>query len=207
MAHDDAREFDAAVVRDMRHWIERAVIGLNLCPFAKAVHVHGLIHYVVSHATSAHGLSADLERELLALVAADPLARDTTLLMAPDCLVSFLDFNDFVAQAEQLLGSLGLEGELQIAAFHPQYRFAGTSHDDIGNYTNRAPYPTLHVLRETSVDKAVAAFPEADVIFEHNIETLRHLGRGGWDALGVQRSTPLPVAPMVSGKRRGRYGP
>ena len=181
-------ERDAAVMADMQHWLERAVIGLNLCPFAKSVHVKGQVHYVVSHATDAPSLRGDLARELLALKAADPQHRDTTLLMAPYCLQDFLDFNDFLAQADALLAELGLEGELQIASFHPRFQFAGTELDDITNYTNRAPYPTLHLLRESSIDKAVAAFPDAEMIYERNMELLERLGHVGWAALDIRRS-------------------
>lgn len=208
MPESDRSGFDASVVRDMRHWLEQAVIGLNLCPFAKAVHVRGQVRYAVSHAGRAQELERDLASELRGLVAASPELRDTTLLMAPDCLSDFLEFNDFLHRADRLLVQLGLEGTLQIAGFHPQFQFAGTAVDDLGNYTNRAPYPTLHLLRESSVDRAVAAFPQADAIFERNIETLQRLGQSGWDALGVRRTAPLPqTVPPMPGKRRGKIGP
>ena len=173
----------ARVVQDMRTWLERAVIGLNLCPFAKSVHVKGQVHYVVSRSTEPRALREELVRELMALHAADPELRDTTLLMAPLCLQDFLDFNDFLAEADAALDELGLEGELQIASFHPQFQFAGTLPDDITNYTNRAPYPTLHLLREASIDRAVQAFPEAEMIYEKNMQTLEQLGHAGWAAL------------------------
>lgn len=177
---------DPEVVQaDMQRWLERAVIGLNLCPFAKGVQVKGQVHYVVSAATRPEDLKADLRRELLALASEDPEVRDTTLLMAPLCLQDFLDFNDFLDDADEVLAELGLEGELQIASFHPQFQFAGTKPDDITNYTNRAPYPTLHLLREASIDRAVDAFPQAETIFEQNMQTLKQLGHEGWAALGV----------------------
>ena len=169
----------------MRRWLERAVIGLNLCPFAKAVHVKGQVHYAVSAASDAQALLDDLEFELKALVAQDPQARDTTLLIVPRCLQQFTDFNDFLAEADAALVRLALDGIVQITSFHPNYQFAGTDANDIGNFTNRAPYPTLHLLREDSVDRAVAAFPEAERIYEANIRTLEKLGHAGWDALGV----------------------
>lgn len=178
-----------AVLHDMRNWLERAVIGLNLCPFAKAVHVKGQIHFAVSTARDPKDLLQDLIRELKALVALDPSVRDTTLLIAPDCLPEFLDFNDFLAQADRALRALELKGIVQIASFHPGFQFAGTSAQDITNFTNRAPYPTLHLLREASIDRAVAAFPEAETIFEQNMQTLEQLGAAGWAALGVGRST------------------
>jgi hypothetical protein len=176
------------VIDDTRVWLERAVIGLNLCPFAKSVHVKGQVHYAVSAARNAAQLREDLVRELQALMAEDALVRDTTLLIAPDCLADFLDFNDFLEQADQTLADLELDGVLQIAALHPLFQFAGTDVDDITNFTNRSPYPTLHLLREESVDRAVAAFPDAESIFEKNMQTLEELGLEGWAALGVGRS-------------------
>jgi hypothetical protein len=171
------------VVAQMRDWLEKAVIGLNLCPFAKAVHVKEQIQYVVSDAQDPDELLADLKRELLDLAAADPAITDTTLLVHPLVLGDFLDFNDFLEDAEALLEDLALDGVLQIASFHPQFQFADTDPEDMGNYSNRAPWPTLHLLREDSIDKAVEAFPEADTIFERNIETLEKLGMEGWRAL------------------------
>jgi hypothetical protein len=180
------------VIDDTRVWLERAVIGLNLCPFAKSVHVKGQIHYVVSAARTAEELLQDLIAELNALAESDPSERDTTLLIAPECLADFLDFNDFLALADQALVDLDLDGVLQIANLHPDYQFAGTRADDITNFTNRSPYPTLHLLREDSIDRAVDAFPEAETIFEKNMETMERLGTDGWDALGVGRSQGCP---------------
>lgn len=182
----------ATVVQDMRTWLERAVIGLNLCPFAKAVHVKGQIHYVASLATEPQELLQDLARELKALASMEPEARDTTLLMAPLCLPDFLDFNDFLAEADHKLVDLDLDGMLQIASFHPDFQFAGTTADDITNFTNRAPYPTLHLLREASIDRAVEAFPEAETIFEKNMQTLAQMGHAGWAALDLGPTAALP---------------
>jgi hypothetical protein len=180
------------VVADTRRWLERAVIGLNLCPFAKSVHVKGQVHYVVSQANNPKDLLVDLIHELNGLVALDPIIRDTTLLIAPDCLNDFLDFNDFLAEADQALVDLELDGVLQIASLHPQYQFAGTTVDDVTNYTNRSPYPTLHLLREDSIDRAVAAFPDAESIYEVNMRTMERLGPEGWAALGVGRGIIKP---------------
>nr|WP_239467083.1 DUF1415 domain-containing protein [Rhodoferax koreense] len=193
MANSDASS-DADVVQMMRTWLERAVIGLNLCPFAKAVHVKGQVHYAVCRARDVEGLREALIHELNELLAQDPSVRDTTLLIAPDMLADFLDFNDFLAQADDALAELDLEGVVQIASFHPHYQFGGTAADDITNYTNRAPYPTLHLLREESVDRAVAAFPEAEAIFERNMQTLEDLGHAGWQALGLD-AAPGPTQP------------
>ncbi|MDP2677209.1 MAG: DUF1415 domain-containing protein [Rhodoferax sp.] len=173
------------VIADTQAWLERAVIGLNLCPFAKSVHVKGQVHYAVSRATMAQELLDDLRAELQALVAMDAKLRDTTLLIAPDCMRDFLDFNDFLAQADRVLADLDLDGVLQIASLHPGYQFAGTRADDITNYTNRSPYPTLHLLREDSIDRAVAAFPDPESIFEVNMQTMEQLGAAGWAALKV----------------------
>lgn len=182
-------------VEDTRVWLERAVIGLNLCPFAKGVHVKGQIHYAVSRALTSQELLRDLVCELNQLVDLDAAARDTTLLIAPDCLADFLDFNDFVADANRALVQLELDGVLQIADLHPNYQFAGTRADDITNFTNRSPYPTLHLLREDSIDRAVQAFPQAETIFENNRQTMERLGAAGWAALGVGRSPECPVSP------------
>ncbi|AXF84824.1 hypothetical protein DTO96_100534 [Ephemeroptericola cinctiostellae] len=164
-------------------WLEKAVIGLNLCPFAKAVYVKQQVHCVVSAAANEAELFSELKVELEALLSMDSQVRDTTLLIIPNRFGDFLDFNDFIGEADALLEDMDLEGELQIASFHPQFQFAGTDVDDVSNYTNRAPYPIVHVLREASIDRAVASFPDASVIYERNIETLEALGVVGWQGL------------------------
>ena len=177
---------------DMRRWLERAVIGLNLCPFAKAVHVKAQIRYAVYLPTDEAALIDTLLAEADELAALDASVRDTTLLIAPNTLADFLDFNDFTARAERRLARAGFDGVFQLASFHPRFQFAGTDADDIGNATNRAPYPTLHLLREDSVSRAVEAFPEAEAIFERNIETLEALGPDGWAALDVGPGSARP---------------
>jgi len=176
--------------QDTRRWLERAVIGLNLCPFAKAVHVKGQVHYAVTFSRDTVTLRQDLTTELQNLVALDSQERDTTLFIAPDAFPDFLDFNDFLAEAEDALAELGLEGTIQIAPFHPRFQFAGTLENDITNFTNRTPYPTLHLIREASIDRAVQSFPEAEAIFEVNMATMEKLGLEGWAALDVG---PTPV--------------
>jgi hypothetical protein len=166
-----------------RAWVDQAVIGLNLCPFAKAVQVKGLLRCVCSEARDPVALRADLQRELARLAAAPIDEIETTLLVHPWVLTDFLDYNDFLGEADALLREIGLEGVLQVASFHPGYRFAGTDADDLTNATNRSPYPTLHLLREASIDRAVAAFPEAQTIVEANLRTLRDLGPAGWARL------------------------
>ncbi|MGB4910995.1 MAG: DUF1415 domain-containing protein [Candidatus Dechloromonas phosphoritropha] len=177
------------VIAATQDWLERAVIGLNLCPFAKAVHVKRQIRYAVTGAQTADELLAELEHELQILAATDPEMLDTTLLIHPEVMGDFLDFHFFLAEADAAIRRLELDGVIQIASLHPQYEFAGSNADDIDNYTNRAPYPTLHLLREASIDRAVAAFPDAADIFERNIETLRKLGHEGWRRLWVDDST------------------
>jgi uncharacterized protein len=169
-----------------RAWLERAVIGLNLCPFARAVHVKDRIRYVVSDAGDTDALLAALCDELGLLASADPLQVETTLLIHPQVLTDFEDFNDFLDVAEAAVDQLGHRGVLQVASFHPDYRFAGTAADDPGNATNRSPWPTLHLLREASIERAVASVPDAATIYEANIAMLQRLGADGWAALQVQ---------------------
>lgn len=173
------------IIAATRTWLEKAVIGLDLCPFARAVYIRDQVRFVVSEADMPEALLADLVSELRTLAETDPEAIDTTLLIHPNVLEDFLDYNDFLDVAEAAVAELGLEGEIQVASFHPEYQFAGTEPDDVENYTNRSPYPILHLLREESVERAVAAFPDTAGIFEKNIETLRRLGHEGWRRLGV----------------------
>ena len=178
---------DATVITDTRRWLERAVIGLNLCPFARSVVTKDQVRYVVSAARTPEALALQLQQELQWLAAADPEALDTTLLIHPQVLQDFGDYNDFLEVADAVLDELGLDGELQVASFHPDYTFADSQPDetggDVADCSNRAPYPTLHLLRESSIDRAVQAFPDAGDIYERNIDTLRRLGWDGWRAL------------------------
>lgn len=171
------------IVAATQRWLERAVIGLNLCPFAKAVHVKKQIRYAVSAAQTADELLAELEHELQLLATTAPDKLDTTLLIHPQVMGDFLDFHFFLAEANAAIRNLGFDGIFQIASLHPQYEFAGSAAEDIDNFSNRSPYPTLHLLREASIDRAVAAFPDAADIFERNIETLQGLGHEGWHQL------------------------
>jgi hypothetical protein len=173
----------AAILAATVAWLEKAVIGLNLCPFAKSVHVKKQIRYVVSDATTPEELLAELLDELQTLSDSSPEEIDTTLLIHPHVLTDFLDYNEFLDVADAAVEDLDLEGELQVASFHPQFQFADTAPDDMGNYSNRSPYPTLHLLREESIERAVEAFPQASRIFENNIDTLEKLGHEGWAKL------------------------
>jgi uncharacterized protein len=178
---------DEEVVAATRAWLERAVIGLNLCPFAKSVHVKNQIRYAVSAAQTPEDLLVDFIAELHTLQAADPSAIDTTLLLHPRVLADFLDYNDFLELADAAVAAEGLEGEIQVASFHPRYQFAGTGPEDIENCSNRSPYPTLHLLREASIARAVAVLPDAGRIFERNMQTLRRLGHDGWRRLWMEK--------------------
>jgi uncharacterized protein len=177
-----------AAVADTRRWLERAVVGLNLCPFAKAVLVKQQVHIVATGSDDARAILEDFARELDALLALDAQVRDTTLLVIPRGMDDFLAFHDLATRAERLVRKRGLDGVVQVASFHPRFVFAGADEDDITNFTNRAPHPILHLLREASMDRAVAAFPDASAIYEANMETLRRLGPEGWHALGVGAS-------------------
>jgi hypothetical protein len=172
-------------VADTLRWLERAVIGLNLCPFAKAPHVKGRIHVAVCDAADDSAWIDALRDELAALIERPIDERETTLLVIPNAMHDFVHFNDQLTVADWVLRELGLEGVIQIASFHPRYQFAGTEAQDITNCTNRSPYPTLHLIREDSMDRAVAAFAQAEAIYEANMQTLRELGPQGWAALDV----------------------
>lgn len=170
-------------IAETRAWVDGVVIGLNLCPFAKAVQARNQIRYVVSEATDVEALLAALLDETSRLIASDPVLLDTTMLIHPQVLHDFPDFNDFLGAADELLVQQGLEGVLQVASFHPLFQFAGTAVHDVTNATNRSPYPTLHLLREASVSRAVEAFPEPEAIYEKNMRTLAALGADGVAAL------------------------
>lgn len=174
---------ESEVVASVRNWLERAVVGLNLCPFARAPMVHGRLRMQVSQARDADALLADLDHELSLLGERPSSELETTLLVHPYVLTDFDDYNDFLTIADLAVRMRGMEGEIQVASFHPDYQFADSEADDIENYTNRSPHPILHLLRESSIDAAVAAMPDTDAIYERNMNTLRTLGLNGWQAL------------------------
>jgi uncharacterized protein len=159
-----------------RRWISSMVIGLNLCPFAKRVFDADTIRYVVSDVTQSARLLADLGAELEHLVAARVESAETTLLIHPNTLNDFLDFNDFLGVAEELVRDMSLEGVIQIVGFHPDFQFAGTDRAAAENYTNRSPYPMLHLLREQSVSDVAENPDELMEIPLRNIKTLNDLG-------------------------------
>ena len=174
---------DEQVLADTRRWIERAVIGLNLCPFAKAVYVKDQVRLVVSRARHLDGFLDDLDRELELLKSTPAEVVDTTLLIHPTLFPDFLVFNDLLDVVDEVLEEHELDGVLQVAPFHPDFQFEGTEPDDVTNATNRAPYPTLHLLREDSVERATASGDSAETIVARNLDTLRRLGADGWRAL------------------------
>ena len=179
---------DSATVTDhTRQWLEKAVIGLNLCPFAKAPHVKNLVRISVSQARHLDGFLEDLDRELQLLGETPADELETTLLVHPTLFPDFDTFNQMLDIADAAVVDNGLEGIVQIAPFHPDFQFEGTDSDDIGNYTNRSPYPTLHLIREDSIAKAAQAFPDASAIFERNIALLEKMGHEGWDKLDIPR--------------------
>ena len=180
-----ALEPERVAIEDTQKWLMEAVIGLNLCPFAKAVVVKDRVRYRVCLSSTPQDVLQVLADELLFLASADASLVETTLLIAPYALPDFLDFNQFLGECDALLVSLGLVGELQVADFHPDYQFAGEALHAMGHFTNRSPYPTLHLLRESSLDEAVAVYPDAALIFERNIGSLETLGAKGWADLGV----------------------
>jgi uncharacterized protein len=172
-----------------RAWVTRVVVGLNLCPFAQTPWARDQVRVVVSEATQAASLLTHLESELHLLAESDPQKIETTLLVHPQALTDFFEFNEFLDMADQLLESLALSGVIQVASFHPQYQFAHTEPSDVANATNRSPYPTLHLLREASVEWAVGSVASTEAIFEANIRTLEQLGAQGWAALQAQCQT------------------
>lgn len=176
----------ALILNATQTWLEKAVIGLNLCPFAKIVYVKKQIRFAISKATNARDLHSDLLMEIQFLLEADPGKVETTLLIAPYMLSGFLDFNDFLDMADALLVELNVDGIVQIASFHPDYQFFGTKPDDIENYTNRSPYPILHLLRESSIEHAVQTYPDTNDIYQKNIDMLNQLSLEGWKKLFVE---------------------
>lgn len=169
--------FEKNVIAATTAWLENMVIGLNLCPFAKAIHVKKQIRFAVSMAVDCNSLLADIRRELTLLVAANPEEIESTLIIHPAVLGDFLEYNDFLAVCDSELEEMELDGIVQVASFHPAYQFAGTKADDVTNFTNRSPYPTLHLLRESSVSRVVAQFPNVEGIYKANVATMRKVGK------------------------------
>ncbi|MDD5321632.1 MAG: DUF1415 domain-containing protein [Methylococcales bacterium] len=169
------------IINPVRHWVENLVVGLNLCPFAKRELVQNRIRFSVTEAVTEEQLLVDLQAELELLN--NDEAVETTLLIHPKVLQDFYNYNQFLSRADSLLAQMGLVGVYQIASFHPDYQFGGTEPDDVENYTNRSPYPMLHLIREESLERAIANYPDSDWIPERNIALLKSLGRNKIQAL------------------------
>jgi hypothetical protein len=186
MSSSQISEAERIAIEDTQRWLMQAVVGLNLCPFAKAVVTKNLVRYRVCLSTEPADVLNILREELQHLSSADETLLDTTLLIAPNLLPDFFSFNAFLSDCDDVLLDMNLEGVLQIADFHPHYTFAGEDPQGMSHFTNRTPYPTLHLLRESSIDKAVTAYPDAALIYERNMALLEKMGREGWAALGLQ---------------------
>jgi uncharacterized protein len=165
------------VIEITRRWISDVVIGLNLCPFARRVFQAGKIRFLVSEASNEEKLLEDLGAELQNLVQSSITEIETTLIIHPHVFGNFLDFNDFLATGDKLISKLGVRGIIQIASFHPEYQFEGTRPDDVENYTNRSPFPMLHLLREESITAIAGDDDELLEIPRRNIKLLKSLGR------------------------------
>jgi hypothetical protein len=187
--HSDQPPAETQVIADTRLWLERAVIGLNLCPFARAEYVRNRIAFRVTEAITPEALLSELEVAVRELIAIEPSKIETTLLIHPRVLQDFLDYNEFLGEAEALLARMDLDGVVQIASFHPRYQFAGEDPGDMSHFTNRSPFPMLHLLREVSVERAVSSGEDAATIVARNLETVRGLGSEGWKRLGLANTS------------------
>jgi hypothetical protein len=173
----------SSVEAGIRNWLERGVLGLNLCPFARRPYEAGQVRIAVSEAATEDALVGEVETELHRLAQTEPAALETTLLAVPGHFDDFLDFNDYLDVIDALLVALEYEGRFQVVGFHPDYRFGDAPTDDPAHATNRSPVPVLHLLREDSVERAVAELDDPDAIYRRNVERLRSLGLEGWQAV------------------------
>ena len=162
------------IIQATQKWVETIVVGMNLCPFAKREIVKDRVRYTISESTLQEQLLMDLKTELELLNANANI--ETILLIHPNILNDFYDYNDFLSLADALLIDMELDGIYQLASFHPNYQFGGTEFDDAENYTNRSPYQMLHLIREASLEKAVANYPNSENIPERNINLMNKLG-------------------------------
>jgi uncharacterized protein len=174
---------EADILEGTRHWLEQVVIGLNLCPFARHPWTRGRVHIEVTAAESTEQLAEALVEAILTLDNSQPEERETTLLVHPRVLNDFSEYNNFLDTADALLEALGLDGVFQVASFHPDYRFADTSADDPANCSNRSPWPTLHLIREASIEAAISGELSSERIYQRNIAVLQQLGMAGWRKL------------------------
>ncbi|MEM8500444.1 MAG: DUF1415 domain-containing protein [Pseudomonadota bacterium] len=165
---------DRIEVDATRQWVNNVVVGLNLCPFAKREFMNDKLRFAVTDSTTIERLLEDLLDELNLLCCQAEI--ETTLLIHPQVLVDFFDFNDFLAAANDLIVDREFEGIFQLASFHPNYQFAGVDENDASNYTNRSPYPMIHILREESLSRTIDAYPDVDAIPERNVALMREMG-------------------------------
>ena len=160
-----------------REWVQSVVVGWTLCPFAARVLAEGRVRFALSGAREPESLLVDLDRELARLLGTPVAELDTTILVHPAVLGDFTAYNDFLGLAEDLLRERGCDGVVQLASFHPDYRFADIPPDDPANWTNRSPYPMLHLLREQSVTDALSAYRgDPASIPAANVERMRREG-------------------------------
>ncbi|MCP3689246.1 MAG: DUF1415 domain-containing protein [Gammaproteobacteria bacterium] len=174
-------EHDEKIAQPVRQWVEALVVGMNLCPFAKRELVNNKIRFATTTSITKEQLLMALQAELNLLNTDSSI--ETTLLIHPGVLQDFHDYNQFLNYADSLLVEMGLDGTYQIASFHPEYQFDGTQQDDAENYTNRSPYPMLHLIREASLERAIANYPQVDQIPQRNIELMNELGQDKLEAL------------------------
>ena len=165
-----------SVIRKTREWVNGFVIRLNLCPFAKKVFDEERIRYVVLESSEIKDLTKKLLDELYFLSKTEAEKIETTLIIFPNLLTDFESFNEYLAVADEILLEMSLIGDIQIASFHPQYQFAGTTKDAAENYTNRSPYPMLHLLREVSIENALKKVPKPENIPMENIKKMNEIG-------------------------------
>lgn len=166
-----------------KNWVEKVVIGLNLCPFVKPVFAKNQLKFVLSEAKNPQELTEDLVKELVFLSGIEGDDTETTVLIHPFILQDFGHYIDYLEFANDVIYEMNLEGIFQIASFHPDYQFAGTTKEDLENYTNRSPYPMLHILREDTIEKAVKTYPNVEEIPLNNIKKVKELGKGFFDKI------------------------
>ncbi len=168
-----------SIVDETKNWVEKLVIGVNLCPFAKLPFQQDRIRFVEVQSEDEADLIRTLLQEMSDLVEQPAAQLETTLIIFPNQLNEFADYLEFVAYADELLQEAELTGILQIASFHPRYQFANTGKDDVENYTNRSPYPMLHLIREESIERVLENFPDPEQIPLRNVAKMKELGHEG----------------------------
>jgi len=174
-------DFENDVIQTTQHWVDKMVVGLNLCPFAKRSIDHNQLRYVVDTRDDIESITQRLVEELERLV--NDHSIETTLLIHPNFTTEFDAYLDYLSGVDDLIEALGYSGIFQVAGFHPNYQFEGVAEIDPANHTNRSPFPMMHLLRESSVAWAVETHPDIDSVPERNVELLRGMGERGIKAL------------------------